>query len=143
MTIQKAGFAAALPFLMNPATVGLVAIGAVGWGLYKLLGDDEEATGDEWLILDKQQKPRELLEAVERVAVHEELCVDESSEPLVELSSGDSGATPTDDNVDEARQAEIVRQAMSELGKRSAAARARRKAAAAGDKGFSCSSEDA
>ncbi|GAA6178584.1 hypothetical protein NBRC116594_00220 [Shimia sp. NS0008-38b] len=129
MTIQKTGAAAALPFLINPATVGLVAIGAVGWGLFKLLGDDEETNGDEGLTLDEQQRSKKHLEADEAVAVYEEACVEESGEPPIDLSSDDSGARPTDDSANEARQAEIVRQAMSELGKRSAAARARRKAA--------------
>ncbi|NIZ60677.1 hypothetical protein DL239_06775 [Sedimentitalea sp. CY04] len=130
MTVQKAGVAA-LPFLLNPATVGVVAIGALGWGLFKLFGDeDEEATEDGTPISQEPQKSKEPFMADAAGAVKEEVQKDTGAEAFSETSTDDEGKTDTQESADEEEQQEIVRQAMSALGKRSAAARARRKAAA-------------
>lgn len=129
MTVQKAGIAASLPFLLNPATVGLVAIGAVGWGLCQLLGDDEEVSEDVGPTSDVPQKSTEPFETDAGIAVQEAVCVDAGTEAFSDTCSDNEGETASKECNDEAKQREIVRQAMSELGKRSAAARARRKAA--------------
>jgi hypothetical protein len=54
MTIQKAGIGAAIPLLLNPAALGVVAIGAIGWGLFNLLRDEEDGCEEP---SDSAQKP--------------------------------------------------------------------------------------
>ena len=126
MTIERASIGAALPLLLNPATLGLVALGAVGFGLYHLLREDQEEGGLEGPSDSPVMAP---LDPVSTLA------------PTVEEAMAEADPLPceADDAVedhdvesegDAARQA-VIREAMSELGKRSAAARARKKAAVA------------
>ncbi len=134
MTVQKAGVAAALPFLLNPATVGVVAIGAVGWGLYKILCDEDEVeeTENAAVVISK---PKEIMRTPAREAtkvVPGELQVCSQSAAPVHTSLELEGDLEIREEAHAAERKEIVRQAMSELGKRSAAARARRKAALSG-----------
>lgn len=132
MTVQKAGVAAALPFLLNPATVGVVAIGAVGWGLYTLLRDegDEEDSENAGMGIANPNKisPAPKINTVE--AKPEELQVSSQPAEPAESCLDAAGHSEAFEGANAVDQKEIVRQAMSELGKRSAAARARRKAAA-------------
>ncbi|NRB19009.1 MAG: hypothetical protein HRU33_15950 [Rhodobacteraceae bacterium] len=131
MNIQKAGIGAALPLLLNPATLGFVALGAVGWGIYNLLRDDEDDGCD--VPSNTVQK----LPAKTRVAkagatqpsqVSAQAAV--QLEAPVKVSDEAEARLKSDETADDAERSLIIRQAMSELGKRSAAARAKRKAAA-------------
>ena len=101
-----------LPAIFNPATAAVVGIGL---GLLWLLRDDEqEATVDAVLI--KRAKPT-TRDAQQSSAVETML-----GEIVPEASEAVPGGTS------EAAQKEMIRTAMSELGKRSAAARAIKKA---------------
>jgi hypothetical protein len=124
----KLGFI--LPAVLNPATAAVVGIGLIALGLYRLLDDDEEeATVDAAPINGPEQ-------AVLTV---------ETRLPAVELSGIQPVYEPSNDAqqpagtvpetletppaaISEADQSEMIRKAMSELGKRSAAARAKKKA---------------
>ena len=103
----------ALPALLNPATVAVVGL---GFGLLWLLrDDDDEATVEPVMI---KLLPQPVPAAVKPVATVE-LDTDESQGVA-------NQAAPAP--ISEAEQKEIIRNAMSELGKRSAAARAKKKA---------------
>ena len=132
MTVQKAGVAAALPFLLNPATVGVVAIGAVGWGLFKILRDEDEKEEVESVeaVIVEPKAIRTAPEVEAMKAKPDDLPA--GSQPSASLQAGPEEESDPEacEEAAEAAQSEILRQAMSELGKRSAAARARRKAAA-------------
>jgi hypothetical protein len=102
-----------LPAILNPATAAVVGIGL---GLLWLLRDDEqEATVDEVPI----KLPRSAVTAVEQPV----LAVDQRpSEPAPEAYDAEIAPIP------EVDQKEAIRATMSELGKRSAMARAKKKA---------------
>ena len=108
-----------LPAILNPAVAAALGIGIVAVGLYRLLpdGDEEETVedvssdGPEKAVLDARQPvPTADINEVQRVEVA-------SKEPLQTVPAA----------TDEADESEIIRKAMSELGKRSAAARAKKK----------------
>lgn len=122
LNTAKLGFL--LPVVLNPATAAAVGIGL---GLLWLLRDDEEeATVDAVPI--KQTKP---IQTVGRRLPTAELIEYRLSKPSDDVSQPDVTASearatapaPTS----EADQREMIRKAMSELGKRSAAARATKK----------------
>ena len=107
-----------LPAILNPAVAAALGIGIVAVGLYRLLPDDGEDATVEGLPSDgskvavpiaKQSVPTVELNEVQRVYVP-------SIEPL---QTADAAIEPD--------QSEMIRKAMSELGKRSAAARAKKK----------------
>ena len=109
-----------LPAILNPAVAAALGIGIVAVGLYRLLpDDDEDATGEDVpsdgskaaLPAVRQPVPTADINEVQRVEVA-------SNEPLQTVPAA----------TDEADESEIIRKAMSELGKRSAAARAKKKA---------------
>ena len=109
-----------LPAILNPAVAAALGIGIVAVGLYRLLPDDDEDAIVEGL-------PSGGLEVAIPVA---EPCV-----PTVEVGEVQQVAVPSIEPLqtapvatDEADQSEMIRKAMSELGKRSAAARERKKA---------------
>ena len=131
MTIQKAGIGAAIPLLFNPAALGVVAIGAVGWGLFNLLRDEEEDGCEE--PSTTVQKPSTKPEVFEAGATRTS---EDDSQSTAQLESAlqphyETETHPiSDECATEVERRLMIRQAMSELGKRSAAARAKRKAAA-------------
>lgn len=131
MNIQKAGIGAALPLLLNPATLSFVALGAVGWGIYNLLRDDEEDGCDE--PSNTVQKTPAKTQVTKNEASRTPL-VDAQTTAQLEtvLSPNEEAETPSKsgERDEDAERSLMIRQAMSELGKRSAAARAKRKAAA-------------
>jgi hypothetical protein len=131
MTIQKAGIGAAIPLLFNPGALGVVAIGAVGWGLFKLLRDDEEDGCNE--PSDTVQEPPAKTQ-VATIAAYRTTLVDSQKTTQLEtvLNPNEEAETPSKSGEcdEDAERSLMIRQAMSELGKRSAAARAKRKAAA-------------
>jgi len=121
MAFQKAGLTTALPFLLNSATLGIAALGVAGWGLYNLLQDDENK---EALALRQDNKPPIKRAPQPEEAPQVDMAASTDIAPVGELShdaTSESFAEP------EAERRELVRQAMSELGKRSAAARAKKK----------------
>lgn len=112
-----------LPAILNPAT----AVIGIGFGLLWLLRDDEdETTVDPEPIKRAQPVVRTVVEplpAVELIA----------AAPLAEpLETGtvtvETVSEPTPTAISEVDQSEMIRKAMSELGKRSAAARAMKRA---------------
>ena len=108
-----------LPAILNPAVAAALGIGIVAVGLYRLLPDDDEGATVEDVPSDgpKAAVPVAKL-TVPTAGVNEMQQVDvPSSEPLQTVPVA----------TDEADQSEMIRKAMSELGKRSAAARRRRK----------------
>jgi len=109
-----------LPAILNPAVAAALGIGVLAVGLYRLLPDSDEDATVEGVPSDC---PKVAIPAVRHpvptVEVNEVQQVDvPSNEPLQTVPVA----------TDEADQAEMIRKAMSELGKRSAAARARKKA---------------
>jgi hypothetical protein len=111
LNTTKLGFL--LPVLLNPATAAVVGIGL---GLLWLLRDDEEeATVDAAPINRAKPTARTDAQRVPAVEVLPDKIVPEARE-----------AVPA--GTLEAAQKEMIRTAMSELGKRSAAARAIKKA---------------
>jgi len=108
-----------LPAILNPAVAAAFGIGIVAVGLYRLLPDDDEGATVEDVPSDgrklalpvtKQPVPTVEVNEVQRVHVP-------SNEPLQTAPVA----------TDEPDQGEMIRKAMSELGKRSAAARAEKK----------------
>jgi hypothetical protein len=116
-----------LPAVLNPATAAIVGIAAIAVGLYRMLPDDgEEATVDAVAANGPEgavptvEPPLEAVEVGEVAQVSELLSEAQSTAPVA-LKTDE---TPTSD----LGQSEVIRKAMSELGKRSAAARAKKKA---------------
>ncbi|AGI73761.1 hypothetical protein OA238_c38140 [Octadecabacter arcticus 238] len=111
--LQNAKLGLMLPAILNPATAAAVGIGL---GLLWLLRDDEQ----EVIVDDLPIKlPNSAVTAVMQPvrAVDQRLC-----EPTLEAYDAEIVPIP------EANQKEAIRSAMSELGKRSAMARAKKKA---------------
>jgi hypothetical protein len=130
MNTKTTGLAFMLPAALNPAVAAAIGIGLVGIGIYRLLGDDDE-----------KREPEELPKPSPSVA-----------STVVDLISDNTQSTPTvclernqqdgpqladlhqrDVDRDDVKK-KIICEAMSELGKRSAAARARKKADAIASK---------
>jgi len=109
-----------LPAILNPAVAAALGIGIVAVGLYRLLpDDDEDATVEEMPSNDPEMA----------------IPVTKQPVPTVEMNEVQPVHVPSDEPLQtvpvatyEADESEIIRKAMSELGKRSAAARARKKA---------------
>jgi len=45
MNVERAGLGLLIPTLLNPTTAAVLAVGAIGYGLFKLLSDDSESEG--------------------------------------------------------------------------------------------------
>jgi hypothetical protein len=102
-----------LPAILNPATAAVVGIGL---GLLWLLRDDEqEATVDDVPIKTQSSAVTAVVKPVRAVDL-------QPCEPTLEAYDAEIIPVP------EADQKETIRSAMSELGKRSAMARAKKKA---------------
>ncbi len=140
---KKTILAGLLPFLSNPTTLAVVAIGAVGFTVYDILfgekaGQDNGSktlpNGSTPLIepLDNPEltvdatviEPFETIETTVGRTVHST-----AQEPICgTFDEGIKGTSPAENSdTEEVLKMEMIRQAMSELGKRSAAARAKRK----------------
>ena len=124
MNTNTTGLALLLPAALNPAVAAAIGIGLVGFGIYRLLGYDDE---------DRESEA--LLEPSQTIASTVEDLVPDGSHSVRTLCSEQSPQDDTqnadldeqDVDVADLKQA-MIREAMSELGKRSAAARARKKA---------------
>lgn len=123
-----------LPVVLNPVVASAIAIGLVGLGIYRLLDDDDDDCASELSDAPPTGKP------IENSATAELIAGDAISDSLASVPSVSLDKSPADvqanaaiEQHDAGREAEkqkIIRAAMSELGKRSAAARARKKAEA-------------
>ena len=101
-----------LPAILNPAVAAALGIGIVAVGLYRLLPDDgEDATVDDVPSVDPKLDIPVTKQPVPTVEVNE----------VKRVNVPSNGALQTDDAALEADQSEMIRKAMSELGKRSAA----------------------
>lgn len=109
-----------LPAILNPAVAAALGIGVLAVGLYRLLPDDNEDHNVEDVPSDGTKTAISVAKlALPTLEVNEAQQVDvQSNEPLQTVPVA----------TDEADQSEMIRKAMSELGKRSAAARAMKKA---------------
>jgi len=125
---KTAGLSLLLPAALNPALAAALGIGIIGFGIYRLLGDDEEC-----------QTPEGLLERSPTVAStfdgRDSFGTDDAPTVLIAQCPQDdpqvADSEPRNGDKSDAKQ-KIIREAMSELGKRSAAARVRKKLQAKG-----------
>lgn len=138
--ITKTVLGGLLPFITNPATLAIIGIGAVGLTVYDILTDQKDDKGDGSEPQNNGYEPliEPLDDGLAAVAgtVPKPLKTDRSTAPATVHSTG-KGSFPTvgidrqEEEVEtatpEAEKKELIRQAMSELGKRSAAARAKKK----------------
>jgi len=142
MNTQNTGFGFLLPALMSPATATVLAIGVVGFGLMKLLAEDENAEDKPPVnrLADKQQQPRSSIQpnVVLQVksAEPEKVLPEPAVEPLkTAVEKPDTVIIEpfeTQLSAHEPDRGELIRRYMSELGKRSAAVRAAKKQKAIG-----------
>lgn len=141
----KALFGGLLPFITNPVTLAIVGIGAVGITVYGILSDDKKEQSNEHKPSDTVPngsksfpKPfkrsystapdtvRKPLETVETTVT--QTVKSTAEEPFATDGNGESHDTSEEPSLlsEEKDKKEMIRQAMSELGKRSAAARAKK-----------------
>lgn len=142
--ITKTVLGSLLPFITNPATLAIIGIGAVGLTLYEILtekkggqgnGSEPQNNGSELLIepiadgsaAAAATVPKPMKITIPTVATTPLSTVEV---PLETDIANDGGySTEQDDTVGpDFSKKELIRQAMSELGKRSAAARANKRA---------------
>ena len=136
---QKTLLAGLLPFISNPVVLAVVGIGAVGMMLFSKENEqnnDSEAVPDgstpllEPLENEFLAVPSTVTEPLETVEVTVEDTVNSTVEELHSTRVFDDFNTePQQDETitEEDIKKELIRQAMSELGKRSAAARAKKR----------------
>ena len=140
--ITKTVLGGLLPFITNPATLAIIGIGAVGLTVYDILADKKvtETNGSEPQNNGSEPLIGPFVDGSAAVArtVSEPLKSDDPTAPATAYSTGKEpfpavGIDRQEDEVEtgnpEDEKKELIRQAMSELGKRSAAARAKNKLA--------------
>ena len=116
-----------LPAVLNPATAAVLGIGLIAVGLYRMLPDDDEDASVN-TVPSNDPQPAALTVSAQLPAV------DKGDFVPLRHPSNDAKTTADTDletapaSTPEADQRETIRKAMSELGKRSAAARAKKKA---------------
>ena len=111
---KKLLLGAALPFLSNPVILAVVGVGAAGYVLYDIFCEkkDTEDNPDQPYVNKRLDQPLNTVQTTVNQTVHEPW-----NDPLATVED-------TVSLTDEAAiKKEIIRQAMSELGKRSAAKR--------------------
>lgn len=138
--ITKTVLGGLLPFITNPATLAIIGIGAVGLTVYEILTDKKDGQGNGSEPQNNGSEP--LIEpfshgsAAVAGTVPLPLKTDRSTalttvrstdEKLFVAEVADSRSHGAEVINPEAEKKELIRQAMSELGKRSAAARAKKK----------------
>jgi len=102
----------------------------VGWGLFNLLqGDEEEGCDEPSNTVQKSPTKSEVLEAETTRTLQDDSQATAQLETALQPGDEPETHAVSDECASEAEQRLMIRQAMSELGKRSAAARAKRKAA--------------
>ena len=115
-----------LPAALNPAVAAAIGIGLVGFGIYRLLGDDEECQKSE----ASPEPLSTVASTVEHLDSEGSQFVQESRLVDCSLHGLQNADLQQQDVVRDDVKKRMIREAMSELGKRSAAARARKKAEA-------------
>lgn len=135
---KKILLGAVLPFLTNPVVLAVVGIGAAGYALYDIFSDKEgtKENPDQSLIGDERfNEPFHTVQTTVDETVRHPfddpfITVENTLVPplptagsTVTLTDDDTVAGPDNTVDEEAVKKELIRQAMSELGKRSAAAR--------------------
>lgn len=139
MNGTRTGLGVMAPALLNPGTATIIAVGLVGYGLIKLLSEDEEDEGHE--DANGSVEPQERNSTVgtveatvdmplgnhlEQPPVVTDAPLQTLQEAVAERFDTAQEETKLPQESDAARQ-EMIRQYMSELGKRSAAARAKKR----------------
>lgn len=142
---KKALLGAVLPFISSPVVLVPVGIGAAGWAVYEMFSDKDEDKDqnngseavedgsepyyepydeEESIVESTVIEPYETVEGTVTETVHSSV-----EDPYVMGVVDDSNDEPEQDETvnDEDHKKEMIRLAMSELGKRSAAARANKK----------------
>lgn len=115
-----------LPAVLNPATVAVVGIGLIAVGLFRLLGDDEEEATVVAVPLNAPKPAGAArLPAVEPSEVQPVYEPSNDAMETVETAPEILKTPPA--AISKPDQSEMIRKVMSELGKRSAAARAKKK----------------
>jgi hypothetical protein len=134
MNAKSTGLGLMLPVVLNPAVAAVIGIGLVGLGIYRLLDDEDEVCASEASDESSIGELVECSDTAELAAGHENSdCLASADAVSLDKSPADVPANAALGQQDADREADkqkIIREAMSELGKRSAAARARKKAEA-------------
>ena len=137
--MSKKVLAVALTCISNPFVLAAVGIGAIGMMLFNKEEDQNnssEAVSDgsepflEPLNAEVLTVPATVIEPFETAETTVEETVDLTVEEPFEFEKFDDGDTPSQQDEaisEEDLKKEVIRQAMSELGKRSAAARAKKR----------------
>ena len=125
------------PALLNPGAAAVIAVGLVGYGLIKLLGEDEEDEGQTEVngSITPQERTSTVAPTVdmplgnrlEQPPVVSDTPLEPIPEAIPEPFDMAQQETELSQESDADRQ-NMIRQYMSELGKRSAAARAKKRA---------------
>ncbi|MBD3676964.1 MAG: hypothetical protein HUJ27_01010 [Rhodobacteraceae bacterium] len=119
MNNQNSGIGLLVTALLNPAVGAAVGIGLLGFGVYKLLSDDEELqNGDEFGSSD-----------ISLLGTGGPTTTESLEKPNTSARDAEVSGTQKNGLLSEAQKKDMIRRVMSELGKRSAAERARRRAA--------------
>jgi len=116
-----------LPAVLNPATAALLGIGLIVVGLYRMLPDDDEDANASTVPSNGPQ-PAVLTVKAQLPAVDKSDVVPLRQPSNDAQTTADTALETAPASTPEANQSETIRKAMSELGKRSAAARAKKKA---------------
>jgi hypothetical protein len=140
---NKALLGGLLPFISNPVVLAVVGIGAVGLTIYEILSDKEDAPdnglkvdcdGSEPFIkpLDNEAiavaaTAIEPLKTVDTTVVETVDTAVEEPNPIGPSVDNNAASYLNETICEDDLKKEMIRQAMSELGKRSAAARAKSK----------------
>lgn len=111
--MQKAGIVALAPSALIPTLGPFICIGLVGAALFKLLKDDDL---DSELVNDEKRS----------AGGQKALSIDSSSTRRLEESADAIDSNQSLQAASDMEKQEMIRQAMSELGKRSGAARAKK-----------------
>ncbi|WP_424177149.1 hypothetical protein [Yoonia sp. TsM2_T14_4] len=116
-----------LPAILNPATAAIVGIAAMAVGLYRMLPDDEKDATVGAVSSNGSKQPIPTVEArlpaVELDDVQRGCQLSGDGLGTVPVVHATVSTKPSDDD-----ESAMIRKAMSELGKRSAVARAKKKA---------------
>ena len=134
MSSKTAGLGLLLPAVLNPGTAALIGIGVIGFGIYRLLGDDEERDQTEALGEAQSKALPEPSLSVASTVEGQNSDGSDAARPVTldqsrAMAPQHADSAPQDVDLLAEKQ-KLIREAMSELGKRSAAARARKKAEA-------------
>jgi hypothetical protein len=128
--IKKALLGGLLPFITNPVALTIIGIGAAGYALYDISSEEDEQKAKGPYTTSNAPEPSNEPFTTVIPTVNNTVCLPlEAVEPTVEDTVTSTAEEPLEHDYmdiqtsEEKRKKEVIRQAMSELGKRSAAAR--------------------